>query len=92
MNLSVKALSEAEKKALELRSLTETKAYVNTIGAWLLDEKEKAIRLMSEATDPSEVHRAQGAYGIITSLLLRIDSTLSRASSVSARRHKNLTK
>lgn len=92
MNVDIKPLTEAEKKALQLKSVVGLPAYIDTIGAWLLEEKAKAIALMSEGAEPHQVHRSQGAYAVITSLLDRIEATLSRANVAKRKRQKILTK
>lgn len=92
MNVKINPLTEAEKQALILKEVVESQSYKDTIGAWLLEERGFAIQKMAEATDPHEVHRAQGSFAFIQALLQRIEASLTRAKAQKKKRVQILTK
>lgn len=90
MNSKVTPLTEAEAKALMLKTVVEGREYQETLGQWLKEELNLAISQMAEATEHFEVYKAQGSYASIQGLLHRIDATLSKANQEQKKRVKIL--
>jgi hypothetical protein len=60
----------------QLAGLVRSDAWAETVGKWLLEGRESAIREMSGAEDIGHIHAARGVFRAYDSLIQRINSLL----------------
>jgi hypothetical protein len=60
-------------RAERLRAVMAMPEYASTFGAWLEEAKAQASHSLSTAVEVHHVHRAQGGYQMIQSILDQID-------------------
>lgn len=78
-------------RAMRLRTIVEMPEYKDTIGAWIVRAKDDALYSMTTATEPHEVHRAQGAYNALIALIDQVEIVFS-AERLAAKQNKTKEK
>jgi hypothetical protein len=79
-------------RAEKLRVVIQSNEYRETLGAWIEDAKNKALYDLENATEPHEVHRAQGAYRLIRDLTELITHTFQAEQAALEKLQSKLTK
>ena len=78
-------------RAEKLRFVQSRPEYQDTVGLWLKEAYDTALLNLESATEPHEVHRAQGAYKALKELIEFQERVFAAEEAAIKRLHKKFT-